>query len=145
LRQTKKNVLFLNGLKIFLLLYLSLHATINLKIFKNMKPNKIKIITKYENLSPELQEKIKILYPPDYIDFLVRFTDKDGKIVSALPLETDDKFYMVKMPIIKEKKTKKKDHDDEDGEFDEGNEDNIDNYDDSELPADDPIGFDDEN
>ena len=59
-----------------------------------MKP---RVIKDYDKLDPEIQEQIKLEYPYGFSDNLITFTNKDGLIVSALPFETDDKYYMVRM------------------------------------------------
>ena len=58
---------------------------------------KTKVIKDYEKLDRSLKEKIKTAYPNGFNDDLVFFTNKEGKLVSALPFETEDKYYLVKM------------------------------------------------
>lgn len=60
----------------------------------NAKP---RVLKDYDKLPDDLKEQIKLKYPTGYIDFLVRYTDREGKLISALPFETSDKYYMVKM------------------------------------------------
>lgn len=62
-----------------------------------MNKQKPRVIKDYEKLESELQEQLKLLYPEGYSNFLIEFRNKDGDIVSALPFETDDKVYMVRM------------------------------------------------
>lgn len=62
-----------------------------------MNISKPRIIKDYDKLDPEIQEKIKLEYPCGYMDSLISFTNKDGLLVSALPFETEDKYYMVRM------------------------------------------------
>lgn len=61
-----------------------------------MKP---RVIKDYDKLDPDIQEQIKLEYPYGFSDNLITFTNKDGLIVSALPFETDDKYYMVRMTV----------------------------------------------
>ncbi|MBN1925823.1 MAG: hypothetical protein JW798_08305 [Prolixibacteraceae bacterium] len=64
-----------------------------------MSNGKPKIIKDYDKLPVEIQEKIKLEYPYGFSDYLIRFTNKDGLIVSALPFETEDRYYMVRMTV----------------------------------------------
>lgn len=51
---------------------------------------------------------------------MIRFTDKDGKYVSALPFETDDKYYLIRMTNVQAQKIIKDDTDyDEEGNLKE--------------------------
>ncbi len=62
-----------------------------------MSTNKPRIIKDFNKLEPELQEQIKLIYPFGFSDNLITFTNKDGMLVSALPFETDDKMYLLRM------------------------------------------------
>ncbi len=55
-------------------------------------------------LDEELQEQILEQYPDGYENSLILFTDRDGKYAQALPYETEDKFYLLRMPQMKPKK-----------------------------------------
>lgn len=55
-------------------------------------------------LDEELQEQILEKYPDGYENNLILFTDRDGKYAQALPYETEDKFYLLRMPPMKAKK-----------------------------------------
>jgi len=76
--------------------------------------NKPKVIKDYEKLSEEMQEQIKLAYPTGFSDHLIGFYDKDGLRVSALPFETEDRMYLVRMTIVKAKKIV-----DDDDDFDD--------------------------
>lgn len=65
-----------------------------------MTPNKPRIIKDFEKLELELQEQIKLMYPKGFTEHLITFTNKEGKLVSALPFETDDRYYLVKMTVF---------------------------------------------
>ena len=69
-----------------------------------MNSNKPRVIKDYEKLDPEMQERIKLEYPSGYSDSLIYFNNKDGKRVSALPFETDDKYYLVRMTVYEAEK-----------------------------------------
>lgn len=62
---------------------------------------KPKVITDFEKLPQELQEKIKLSYPEGFSDFLIEFKNQHNETVSALPYETEDKYYMVRMSVRK--------------------------------------------
>ena len=62
-----------------------------------MKNEKLRVIKDFHKLDEEIQEQIKLVYPYGFNNHLIRFTDKEGKIVSALPFETDEKYYLVRM------------------------------------------------
>ncbi len=69
-----------------------------------MNPNKPRVIKDYDKLDPEIQEKIKLEYASGYSENLIYFTNKDGKRVSALPFETEDKYYLVRMTVYEAEK-----------------------------------------
>lgn len=69
-----------------------------------MNPSKPRVIKDYEKLDPEIQEKIKLEYPSGYSENLIYFNNKEGKRVSALPFETDDKYYLVRMTVYEAEK-----------------------------------------
>lgn len=81
-----------------------------------MNTPKPRVIKDYEKLAPELQEQLKLVYPEGYSQFLIEFVNKEGDIVSALPFETDDKLYMVRMSKRKATQIVEQDEDfDEEG------------------------------
>jgi hypothetical protein len=59
---------------------------------------KKKIIKKYEQLSPELLRLIKVTYPEGYEESLIVFQTQTGELASALPLETEEISYLIRMP-----------------------------------------------
>ncbi len=62
-----------------------------------MTSGKPKIIKDYNKLDKELQEQIKLVYSDGFADNLIHFFDKNGIKVTALPFETEDKYYMLRM------------------------------------------------
>lgn len=64
-----------------------------------MKTNKLRVIQDYEKLGTELKEQIKLVYPEGYSEHLIEFKNSKGEYVSALPFETDEKIYMIRMSI----------------------------------------------
>lgn len=66
-----------------------------------MTSNKPRVIKSYEKLSDDIIEQIKLVYPDGFSHHLIKFTDKEGKRVTALPFETDEKYYLIKMTVEK--------------------------------------------
>jgi hypothetical protein len=62
-----------------------------------MSTNKPRAIQDFEKLAKDIQEQIKLTYPNGFSQHLIQFTNKDGRLVSALPFETDEKYYLVRM------------------------------------------------
>ncbi|HKL31647.1 MAG TPA: hypothetical protein VJ919_03890 [Tangfeifania sp.] len=62
-----------------------------------MAPNKPRVIKDYNKLDKDLQEQIKFVYADGFADNLIHFFDKNGIKVTALPFETEDKYYMLRM------------------------------------------------
>ena len=121
-----------------------------------MSQNKPRIIKDFEKLDPAVQALIRETYPSGYGSALITITNKDGLLISALPFETDDKYYLVKMPVRESKfvdeedfeedvfvkETVKPDLDDEfKEEFGSGDEpsDDDDSYDDEDDDDDDDV------
>jgi hypothetical protein len=59
---------------------------------------KKRIIKKFEQLSVELLALIKKEYPEGFEDSLITFQTPGGELASGLPLETDDTYYLIRMP-----------------------------------------------
>ena len=64
-----------------------------------METNKPKVIQNYEKLNKDVQEQIKLHYLEGFSEHLIEFTNPKGELVTALPFETEDKFYMVRMSV----------------------------------------------
>jgi len=58
---------------------------------------KKRVVIDYEKLPSETINSIKAKYPDGYEDNLITFTNKEGKFVSALPFETEEIYYLVRM------------------------------------------------
>lgn len=61
--------------------------------------SKPRVMTSFFKLDKEIQEQIKLNYPRGFEKHLIRFKNHKKKFVSALPYETDEKYYMVKMSM----------------------------------------------
>lgn len=58
---------------------------------------KLRVIQDYYKLSKDIQEQVKLVYPDGFSEYLITYTDKNGELVTALPFETFDKVYMIRM------------------------------------------------
>jgi hypothetical protein len=76
-----------------------------------MNTSKPRVIKDYDKLDPEIQERIKLEYPSGYSENLIYFNNKEGKRVSALPFETEDKYYLVRMTVYEAEKIVEDDDD----------------------------------
>lgn len=68
-----------------------------------MSSIKPRLIKDFEKLETSLQEQIKLAYPDGFYDNLIHFYNKEGKKVSALPFETEEYYYMLRMTIAEAK------------------------------------------
>ncbi len=59
---------------------------------------KKRIIKKYDQLTPELFKLFKETYPDGFEDSLISFQTPTGELEFALPLETEEVSYLIKMP-----------------------------------------------
>ncbi len=61
------------------------------------KVNKKRVVKDYDNLAPELVTLLHAAYPEGFEGATISFFDRDGKRVSAIPFETDDIYYLIRM------------------------------------------------
>ena len=61
--------------------------------------SKPRIIKDYEKLSEEVLTQIKLEYPYGFEKQLIRFKNKEGRLISALPFETEEIYYLVRMTL----------------------------------------------
>ena len=59
--------------------------------------DKLKVVTDYSKLSPELLSLFNETYPQGIAGHTVRFPNAKGEIVTAVRLETEDRIYLVKL------------------------------------------------
>lgn len=59
--------------------------------------SKPKVIKDYHKLSPEIVSQVKLLYPYGFEKSLILFKNHKNKLISAVPFEAEDFYYMVKM------------------------------------------------
>ena len=81
------------------------------------KPNIVKkhIATSFDNLSPELQEAVKAKYPLGFTDAMIRVDKPNGDFFYAVPYDTDEIAYMVKIDV----KVDDNSHDDDKDYYDD--------------------------
>ena len=78
--------------------------------------SKKRIVKDYEALPEELIARIKLEYPYGFAQHLLSYTNKDGQKVSALPFETEDIYYLIRMTIQEAQQIIEEDEDyDEEG------------------------------
>jgi len=60
-------------------------------------PNKKRVIVDYKNITQDLLQLLSDVYPEGFEDDTIFFTNAKGERVEAVPLETDDTKYLVKI------------------------------------------------
>lgn len=81
-----------------------------------MATSKPRVLKDFEKLELEIQEQIKLSYPSGFYQHLVSYVDREGQKRMALPYETEEKYYLVRMSIQEAKNLIEDDEDyDEDG------------------------------
>ena len=63
------------------------------------KMNKPRIVKDYDKLPLDIQGQIKLNDPQGFAGSLITYIDAKGKVVSALPYETDDHYYLVRRTL----------------------------------------------
>ncbi|MBN2747281.1 MAG: hypothetical protein JXR34_11200 [Bacteroidales bacterium] len=111
--------------------------------------SKPRIVKDYDKLDEQVKEQIKLVYPAGFEQHLISYTNKDGERKLALPFETNDVYYLVRMSIQKAQDIITFDDDyDEDGllkaEIKESYQDKYDDLDYLELNSNDDNDFDQE-
>lgn len=99
---------------------------------------KKRIIKSFENLSPELQDMLKEKYRYGYSNQIVRLNNARNETFFAVPLETEEANYMVKVQPEKIKKSANSKEDsfsNEDEDNDNNNDFDNDNVDETNDPS----------
>ena len=82
--------------------------------------NKPRVVKSFEKLDDTIIAQIKLKYPHGFQNELILFTNKDGKYERALPFETDDRYYLIRMTKAEAKEIIEEDDDyNEDGNLKE--------------------------
>lgn len=78
--------------------------------------SKPRLVKDYIKVDESVIQQIKLSYPDGFENHLVKFKNKDGDIVSALPFETDEVYYLVRMTVLQAQEIIEEDDDyDDDG------------------------------
>lgn len=102
---------------------------------------KKRLVTSFNNLPLELQEAVKAAYPLGYTDFMMRIDKPNGDFFFAVPFETEEISYLVKIDVkIDEAPTDDDDKDYYDDDLKGADE--LANDDSDDEPADDNSDFD---
>jgi DNA-directed RNA polymerase subunit delta len=72
---------------------------------------KKRVVKDYDAVPEEILRAAKIAHPNGYETSLISYTDAKGKKVSALPFETDDTYYLIRMTSSEAKRLVKEDED----------------------------------
>ena len=102
---------------------------------------KKRLVTSFNNLAPELQEAVKAAYPLGYTDYMMRVDKPNGDFFFAVPFETEEISYLVKIDV----KIDDASHEEEDKDYyddDLKGADELANDDSDDEPADDNSDFD---
>ena len=102
---------------------------------------KKRLVTSFNNLAPELQEAVKAAYPLGYTDYMMRIDKPNGDFFFAVPFETEEISYLVKIDV----KIDDASHEEEDKDYyddDLKGADELANDDSDDEPADDHADFD---
>ncbi len=59
---------------------------------------KKKVFKDYKSLPAEIRAAIREKYPQGYVEDVITFFNKDKQLISALPYETEEISYLIKMP-----------------------------------------------
>lgn len=81
--------------------------------------NKKRVVTSFNNLSAELQEMVKALYPTGYTEAMMRIDKPNGDFFYAVPYQTDEIDYLVKVDVKIDNKAHDNDEDDDKDMFEE--------------------------
>ncbi len=60
---------------------------------------KKKLVVSFNNLPAELQAEVKAFYPMGYFDAMMRIDKPNGDFFYAVPFETDEISYLVKIDV----------------------------------------------
>ena len=82
-----------------------------------MNQSKPKVIKDYDKVDPELMEKVRQFYSGGFAENLITFFNKDGKKITALPFETEDKQYLLRMTETEAVRIVEEDEDTDDDGF----------------------------
>jgi len=83
--------------------------------------SKLRILKDYDKVPEDVITQIKLEYPYGFEKKLITFKNKEGKFVSALPFEMEDKYYLIRMTVNQAQDIIEEDDDyDDEGNLTEG-------------------------
>ena len=111
-----------------------------------MAVSKPRVVKDYDKLDTDVKEMIKLHYPYGFEENLISFVNAEGKKVSALPFETEDRYYLVRMTVAEAQMIIEDDEDyDDDGNLtDEAREEYAEKFEDDAAGEVDDVTEDDE-
>ena len=60
---------------------------------------KKRLVVSFNNLTPELQGEVKAAFPTGFADFMMRIPKPNGEFFFAVPYETEEISYLVKIDV----------------------------------------------
>jgi len=72
---------------------------------------KKRVVIDYDKLPEDTINRIKIEYPDGYEDNLITFTNAEGRYISALPFDTEEIYYLIRMTAGEARQIVKDDED----------------------------------
>ena len=82
-----------------------------------MNQSKPKVIKDFDKIDADLLEKVKLFYNNAFAEHLITFFNRDGKKITALPFETEEKQYLLRMTDNEVVRVVEEDEDIEDDGF----------------------------
>jgi hypothetical protein len=106
---------------------------------KTIVMGKPRVVIDYVKLVLSVKKQIKLAYTVGFERNLVQFKNKEDKTVSALPFETEDVYYLIRMTILEAQEIIEDDEDYDDDGFlkEEVREEYEDNLDEEEVEEED--------
>ena len=108
--------------------------------------SKPRLVKDYDKLDESVKQQFKLHYPSGFEGNLVQFQNKEGKTVSALPFETEEVYYLIRMTVLEAQEIIEDDEDYDDDGFlkDDVREEYEEKFDDIEEEEDEPSEDDEE-
>lgn len=101
--------------------------------------DKKRVIKSYEKIDQSLRDMLEEAYPNGFTGKVIRLTNAQNETYFAVPLETEEANYLIKVPIASVKSKGSANEDDEEDDFEGGGDDS-----DDIASNDDGDGFDDD-
>ncbi len=90
---------------------------------------KPRLVKDYDKVGEEVLAQIKLQFPRGFEKKLIQFKNQHGKFVSALPFETEDYYYLIRMTKVEAQEIIEDDDDyDDDGKLTDDAKDRLEEY-----------------